>query len=319
MKNERSFGVREFIVHPLIGGYMRNFLSVEQFNNDEVLTLVNRALDFKYERDTFVSDASIVNMFFENSTRTKMSFEMAQVKIGMQRFNFDTETSSLSKGESLYDSLLTMQAIGVDIAVIRHTDKNYINKLLDLKIQIVNAGSGNGQHPSQSLLDIMTIFEEFNGFENVKVAIIGDLVHSRVAKSNMMLLKQLGASVLFAGPSAYYDKEFDKYGEYKSIDEVVAEADVVMMLRVQLERHGESEPEYTNEEYLSMYGLTLERKKMMKDSAIIMHPAPVNRGTEIASELVEDKQSRIVTQMSNGVYMRMAILEWVLEGRRQWD
>ena len=295
---------------------MRNFLSVEQFNNEEVMQLVFRALEFKHHKASFKSNASVVNMFFEDSTRTKMSFEMAQSKIGMERFNFDARTSSLSKGETLYDSLLTMQAIGIEVAVIRHSDRDFLNQLLDLDIQIVNAGSGNGQHPSQSLLDIMTIFEEFGTFENITVAIVGDITHSRVAMSNMTLLKQLGANVIFSGPEEYYDHKFDKYGTHMSIDEAVKVADVVMMLRVQLERHCEDDQKYTKDEYFLKHGLTVNRKNLMKEHAIIMHPAPVNRGVEIASELVEHKKSRIVTQMSNGVFMRMAILEWVLEGRK---
>ncbi len=294
---------------------MRNFLSVEQFNNDEVMQLVTRALEFKYKKAEYKNDATIVNMFFEDSTRTKHSFEMAQHKLGMTQFNFDAATSSVKKGETLYDSVLTMQAVGVDVAVIRHQDRNYMDQLVNLNIQIVNAGSGNGQHPSQSLLDIMTIYEEFRTFRDLKVAIIGDIVHSRVAMSNMYLLNQLGADVIFAGPNDYYDTTFEKFGTFMSVDEAVKESNVVMMLRVQMERHEEGDQVYTKEEYHNTFGLTVERQKQMKASAIIMHPAPVNRDVELASELVECERSRIVEQMSNGVYMRMAILEWVLEGR----
>ena len=295
---------------------MRNFFSVEQFTNDEIMHLLDRSLAFKTGKDAFKSDATIVNMFFENSTRTKHSFEMAEHKIGMKQFNFDVGSSSVAKGESLYDSVLTMQALGVDIAVIRHQDRHYMDQLVNLKIQIVNAGSGNGQHPSQSLLDIMTIYEEFGHFNGLKVAIIGDIVHSRVAMSNMTLLNQLGAHVIFAGPMDYFDTHFEKYGTLMSVDDAVKEADVVMMLRVQLERHHTDEQEqFSKEAYHDAYGLTRQRYRTMKDHAIIMHPAPVNRDVELDSELVECEKSRIVTQMSNGVYARIAILEWVLEGR----
>lgn len=293
---------------------MRNFETVEQFSNEEVMNFVNRALLYKEGKATFSSNKSIVNMFFENSTRTKHSFEMAEKHLGMHVMNFDVGSSSVSKGETLYDSVLTMQALGIDIAVIRHQDNNYLDQLVNLDIQIVNAGSGNGQHPSQSLLDIMTIFEEFRTFRDLKVAIIGDIVHSRVAMSNMLLLNQLGADVIFAGPNDYYDSHFEKYGTFMSVDEAIHEANVVMMLRVQLERHGDDDSHFTKEEYHEEFGLTVKRAKEMKETAIIMHPAPVNRDVELADELVECAQSRIVQQISNGVYMRMAILEWIVDG-----
>lgn len=287
---------------------MRHFLTVEQFTDQAFMMLVKRAIDFKNGRDSFKSDRTIVNMFFENSTRTKMSFEMAEHKLGMHQLNFDVTTSSVNKGESLYDSVLTMQAIGADVAVIRHPDKNYADQLVNLNIQVVNAGSGSGQHPSQSLLDIMTIYEEFGDFRGLKVAIIGDILYSRVAISNMMMLNQLGAEVIFAGPTQYFDKTYEQYGQAMSVDEAVATADVVMMLRVQLERHPVGDKPIEKETYHQQFGLTRERFQTMKDHAIIMHPAPVNRDVEIAAELVECEKSRIVTQMSNGVYARMAIL-----------
>ncbi|MGO4927046.1 aspartate carbamoyltransferase catalytic subunit [Fundicoccus sp. Sow4_D5] len=294
---------------------MRHFLSVEQFTNEQFMMLVKRALDFKKGRDSFRSDRSIVNMFFEDSTRTKHSFEMAEHKIGMHQVNFDLGSSSVKKGETLYDSVLTMQAIGVDVAVIRHPDRDYMNQLMNLNIQIVNAGSGSGQHPSQSLLDIMTIYEEFRRFTGLKVAIIGDIRHSRVAMSNMMMLNKLGAEITFAGPSDYFDRSFEQYGTLMSVDDAVKQSDVVMMLRVQLERHGDDKLVFSKEDYHRRFGLTRERFLTMKDDAIIMHPAPVNRDVELADELVECEKSRIVTQMKNGVFARMAILEWVLKGR----
>lgn len=294
---------------------MRHFLSVEQFTNEQFMMLVKRALDFKNGRDTFRSDRSIVNMFFEDSTRTKHSFEMAEHKIGMHQVNFDVGSSSVKKGETLYDSVLTMQAIGVDVAVIRHPDRDYMNQLMNLNIQIVNAGSGSGQHPSQSLLDIMTIYEEFRQFTDLKIAIIGDIRHSRVAMSNMMMLNKLGADIIFAGPSDYFDRSFEQYGTLMSVDEAVKESDVVMMLRVQLERHSDDKQSFSKEEYHPRFGLTRKRFLTMKEKAIIMHPAPVNRDVELADELVECEKSRIVAQMSNGVFARMAILEWVLKGR----
>ena len=208
-----------------------------------------------------------------------------------------------------------MQAIGADVVVIRHPDANYPDQLVNLDVQVVNAGSGAGQHPSQSLLDIMTIYEEFGDFTDLNIAIIGDIMYSRVAVSNMMMLNQLGANVIFAGPDQYFEKHYEKYGEWMSVDDAVKTADVVMMLRVQLERHPNGDKPFEKEDYHEQFGLTRERFQTMKDHAIIMHPAPVNRDVEIADELIECEKSRIVSQMSNGVYARIAILEWVLKGR----
>lgn len=292
---------------------MRNFKSIDQFSNEEVMTFIERALSYKQGKASFKSNKSIANMFFENSTRTKHSFEMAQKHLGMHVLDFDVSKSSVAKGETLYDSVLTMHALGVDAAVIRHEDRDYIDALEKLDIHIINAGSGDGQHPSQSLLDIMTIYEEFQEFKGLKVAIIGDIIHSRVAMSNMCILNKLGAEVIFAGPDDYYNHELDQYGTFMSVDEAISEADVVMMLRIQLERF-KDERIFSKEEYHQAYGLTIDRANRLKEKAIIMHPAPVNRDVELADELVECNRSRIVQQMRNGTYMRMAILEWTLEG-----
>lgn len=210
-----------------------------------------------------------------------------------------------------------MSAIGVDVAVIRHGEENYYDELIQSKtIQcaIINGGDGSGQHPTQCLLDLMTIYEEFGHFEGLKVAIVGDITHSRVAKSNMQMLKRLGAKIFFSGPEEWYDKQFEAYGHYMGLDEVVETVDVMMMLRVQHERHDGSEI-FSKEEYHRDYGLTVERAKRLQKQSIIMHPAPINRDVELADSLVEGIQSRIIQQMSNGVYMRMAILEAVLQGK----
>lgn len=179
---------------------------------------------------------------------------------------------------------------------------------------IVNGGDGSGQHPSQSLLDLMTIYEEFGTFDGLKIMIAGDITHSRVAKSNMQMLKRLGADIYFTGPESWYSDEFDVYGQYMALDDLIDSVDVLMLLRVQHERH-ESGETFSKEAYHDQYGLTHARYAQMKESAIIMHPAPVNRGVEIASDLVEAPRSRIVAQMTNGMFMRMAILEAILNGK----
>lgn len=298
---------------------LKHLLTVEALTDQEVMGLIRRGRAFKngapftpHARQYFAT-----NLFFENSTRTHKSFEVAEKKLGLEVIEFEAQTSSIQKGETLYDTLLTMSAIGVDVAVIRHGDENYYDELIQSKTiqcSIINGGDGSGQHPTQCLLDLMTIYEEFGHFDGLKVAIVGDITHSRVAKSNMQMLKRLGAKVFFSGPEEWYDSAFEVYGHYLPLDELVEEVDVMMMLRVQHERHDGSES-FSKESYHQEYGLTVERAKRMKPNAIIMHPAPVNRDVELADELVESLQSRIIEQMSNGVFVRMAILEAVLNGK----
>ena len=298
---------------------LKHLLTAEAFTDREVMGLIRRAGEFKQgakwhpeERQYFAT-----NLFFENSTRTHKSFEVAEKKLGLEVIEFEASRSSVQKGETLYDTVLTMSAIGVDVAVIRHGKENYYDELIQSKTiqcSIINGGDGSGQHPTQCLLDLMTIYEEFGGFEGLKVAIVGDITHSRVAKSNMQLLNRLGAEIYFSGPEEWYDHQFDVYGQYVPLDEIVEKVDVMMLLRVQHERHDGKES-FSKEGYHLEYGLTNERATRLQKHAIIMHPAPVNRDVELADELVESLQSRIVAQMSNGVFMRMAILEAILHGK----
>lgn len=291
---------------------MRHFLEVEQFRPEEFIGLAERGIEIKNGASLNKNGKSIVNMFFESSTRTKMSFEVAEKQMDFHTYNFDVTTSAVNKGESLYDSILTMKALGMDIAVIRHQNNAYYKDLLDIGLSIVNAGSGSGEHPSQCLLDLMTIVEEFGSIQGRKIAIVGDLKHSRVARSNAKILHELGATLYFCSPEEYYDDDFENYGTYQIIDEVISEVDVLMMLRIQFERHT-SKARYIDTEaaYLRDYGLNQKRYQQLKKDSIIMHPAPVNRDVEIESSLVESEKSRIVRQMENGVFARMAILEWV--------
>ncbi|WP_142428104.1 aspartate carbamoyltransferase catalytic subunit [Enterococcus faecalis] len=298
---------------------LKHLLTAEALTDREVMGLIRRAGEFKQgakwhpeERQYFAT-----NLFFENSTRTHKSFEVAEKKLGLEVIEFEASRSSVQKGETLYDTVLTMSAIGVDVAVIRHGKENYYDELIQSKTiqcSIINGGDGSGQHPTQCLLDLMTIYEEFGGFESLKVAIVGDITHSRVAKSNMQLLNRLGAEIYFSGPEEWYDHQFDVYGQYVPLDEIVEKVDVMMLLRVQHERHDGKES-FSKEGYHLEYGLTNERATRLQKHAIIMHPAPVNRDVELADELVESLQSRIVAQMSNGVFMRMAILEAILHGK----
>ncbi|HFI0236840.1 TPA: aspartate carbamoyltransferase catalytic subunit [Streptococcus suis] len=297
---------------------LKHLVTMETLSNEEVLGLIQRGIAFKggekveLDRKYYAS-----NLFFEDSTRTHKSFEMAELRLDMGMIDFDARTSSVNKGETLYDTILTMSALGVDICVIRHSEVDYYKQLIDsptIQTSIVNGGDGSGQHPSQSLLDLMTIYEEFGTFEGLKIAIAGDITHSRVAKSNMQILKRLGAEIFFAGPKEWYAEEFDVYGQHVTIDDIVDTVDVLMLLRVQHERH-DGDGGFSKETYNRLHGLTDERYKRLKDRAIVMHPAPVNRDVEIDDHLVEAPKSRIVRQMQNGVFVRMAILEAIVNGK----
>ncbi|KID42374.1 aspartate carbamoyltransferase catalytic subunit [Fructilactobacillus fructivorans] len=295
--------------------YKHDLVTVADMDEDQVLHKIKLAQLFQRGKTVhFNRPTYAMNLFFENSTRTHTSFEMAERRLGIQVLQFNAGSSSVTKGETLADTIKTLQAIGVDIAVIRHPENEYYRKLLDenLKISVVNGGDGSGQHPSQSLLDMMTIYQEFGTFKNLNVGIIGDLNHSRVARSNMELLTKLGAHVSFAGPDQWYDQKFEDYGQRLTVDELAKNSDIVMLLRVQKERLGQELADFDAASYHEQFGLTKDRYHTMKDHAIIMHPAPVNRGIEIDSDLVEADKSRIFKQMTNGMYMRMAILTDVL-------
>lgn len=255
----------------------------------------------------------MANIFFENSTRTKLSFEIAAKRLGAMVINFDTGSSSLAKGESLEDTLKVFEAFGIDIGIIRHKDDSYIDSLKgDKAFSVINAGAGKNEHPSQSLLDLYTMQEEFGSLEGLTVTICGDITNSRVAKSNINALEKFGCKIYLAGPDEFLPKKENlaSHCEIKELDEAIKESDVLMLLRVQHERHGMYE--FNVDNYNKDYGLNPERMKIMPEKTIIMHPGPFNRGVEISSECVEHPQSRIFKQKENGVYTRMAILEWIL-------
>lgn len=209
----------------------------------------------KAKNEVFVS-----NLFFEDSTRTKTSFDIAERKLGLQVVPFDVTSSSVNKGESLYDTVKTLESLGVDLVVIRHKKDRYYDELKDIKIPIINGGDGKGNHPSQSLLDLMTIHQEFGKFKDLKIGIIGDVKHSRVANSNAEILRKLGAKVYFSGPQEWFDEGTIINGTYLQIDQLIKEVDVVMLLRIQHERHGEKMKISLNQ-YHKKYGLTIDKKK----------------------------------------------------------
>ncbi|MDY3528848.1 aspartate carbamoyltransferase catalytic subunit [Riemerella anatipestifer] len=290
-------------------------LTISDLSTEKIRSLLEEAQGFangrivKCQQEVYVS-----NLFFENSTRTKTSFDVAERKLGLNVVPFDVSTSSVNKGETLYDTVKTLESIGIDLVVIRHSQDFYFRELETINIPIINGGDGTGNHPSQSLLDLMTIYQEFKKFEGLKVGIVGDVKHSRVANSNAEALRRLGAKVYFSGPEDWFDEAEFINGTYLPIDTLVKEVDVVMLLRIQHERHGER-MKLPLDKYHQKYGLTKERAVQMKPTSIIMHPAPINRGVEIESDLVESPQSRIFKQMENGVYARMAILKQALEDK----
>ncbi|WP_304343044.1 aspartate carbamoyltransferase catalytic subunit [Chryseobacterium koreense] len=285
-------------------------LSVEKIN--QLLMEANEFSKGKIAKAT--KEIYVSNLFFEDSTRTKTSFDVAERKLGLKVVPFDINHSSVNKGESLYDTVKTLKSLGISLAVIRHQKEKFYDELSAIDISIINGGDGTGNHPSQNMLDMMTIQQEFGEFEGLKVGIVGDVKHSRVANSNADVLRKLGAKVYFSGPEKWFDEGTIINGTYQSIDDLVKEVDVLMLLRIQHERHDEK-MRISLENYHKKFGITKEREKMMKDTAIIMHPAPVNRGVEIDADLVEGNRSRIFKQMENGVFARMAILKNALEKR----
>lgn len=288
---------------------MRHFISVNQLSESEIFSIMKTAEYYQDNNFQFNRQLFAANLFFEPSTRTKNSFTVAEKKLGLEVLDFHSEASSTQKGETLYDTVKTFESIGADLVVIRHEADAWIEELdSKINIPIINAGAGKKEHPTQCLLDLLTIYQEYNRFKGLKVVIAGDIKHSRVAKSNAMVLKKLGATVYLSAAPGYVDETMDF--PYISMDEAAETCDVVMLLRIQHERH---DGQLTGtENYLANYGLTKEREKRMRPHAIILHPAPVNRGVEIDSDLVECERSRIFKQMSNGVYIRMAIISKIL-------
>lgn len=287
--------------------------TITELSTEKINKILTEALAFangktaKIDGEVFCS-----NLFFEDSTRTKTSFDIAERKLGLQVVPFDASNSSVNKGESLYDTVKTIESIGVNLVVIRDKKDRYFDELKNINIPMINGGDGTGNHPSQCMLDLLTIYQEFGTFEGLKIGIVGDVKHSRVANSNAEALRRLGAKVYFSGPEQWFDEGALINGTYLSVDEMIHDVDVLMLLRIQHERHY-SKMSFSASEYHRKYGLTKAREKTMKKEAIIMHPAPINRGVEIDTDLVECERSRIFKQMQNGVFARMAILKNALE------
>ncbi|MBG9945579.1 aspartate carbamoyltransferase catalytic subunit [Brevibacillus formosus] len=300
-----------------------HLIGLKDLAKEQIIQLLERA-EYWAARPTEQADILrgrfVANLFFEASTRTRFSFEVAQKRLGAHVLNFIPETSSTVKGETVYDTIRTLEAMGVEAAVIRTKKEGLLQELAEsVDLKLINAGDGTNEHPTQCLLDLLTMKRKFGKLSGLTVAIIGDLRHSRVLGSHLHALPKLGVNLLLSGPATMMPAHIPQGVKIVEMEEAVQTADVVMMLRVQLERHAES-LYLSKEEYHKAHGLTLERAKMMKSGAVIMHPAPVNRGVEIHTDLVECETSLIQTQVTNGVAARMAVLETLLKGSEMtWE
>lgn len=288
---------------------MRHFISVSQLTEENIFSLMETAEKLRQEQFQITQKIFAANLFFEPSTRTKMSFIVAQKKLGLEELDFHCGKSSVQKGESLYDTARTFEAIGAQMLVIRHPADKWIDEInANVNIPIISGGAGKKEHPTQCMLDLLTIYQEYGHLKGLNIVIAGDIKHSRVARSNANALKRLGVNVYLCAAPGFEDHSLNF--PYVTMDEAVELCDVLMLLRIQHERH---EASTFVGDYLAHFGLTKEREARMKQRAIILHPAPINRGVEIDSDLVECQRSRIFKQMNNGVYMRMAIMMTLLK------
>lgn len=304
----------------------RHLLSINDLTIQDALSILDTAHELSHISDAPIKKLptlrgrTIVNLFFEDSTRTRISFEAAAKRLSADVINFSAKGSSLSKGESLKDTALTLQAMGADAVIIRHYASGAAHRLASqrwMSGSVINAGDGTHEHPSQALLDAFTLRKHLrNGLGDLagaKVAIVGDILHSRVARSNVLLLTLLGANVILVAPPTLLPIGVESWPVEISfsLDEILPDVDAVMMLRVQRERM--SDLFFSNErEYSRLFGLNAERLKTMKSSAIILHPGPMNRGLEISADVADSSRSVVVEQVSNGVNIRMAILYLLL-------
>ena len=306
----------------------KHLLSINDLSADEAIEILNTASELAKISDgpmkklPTLRGRTVVNLFFEDSTRTRISFESAAKRLSADVINFSAKGSSVSKGESLKDTAQTLQAMGADAVVIRHGASGAAQRLADsgwISASVINAGDGTHEHPTQALLDAYTIrskFPEFNNsFKGLRVAIVGDILHSRVARSNVLLLTKLGATVTLVAPPTLIPVGVVDWNVKVSydLDSVLKDIDVLMMLRVQSERMANSF--FPSErEYSRGYGLDITRLNSLSADAIVMHPGPMNRGLEISAESADSHKSVVLAQVSNGVLVRMAVLYQLLGG-----
>ena len=298
----------------------RHLLSIHDVSADDIVRILDTAESFREVGSRVIKKVpalrgrTVVNLFYENSTRTRISFELAAKRLSADVINFSTSGSSVSKGESLKDTALTLQAMGADAVVIRHSSSGSPLTLTKwVRGSVLNAGDGTHEHPTQALLDLYTMRERLGHLEGLRVAIVGDVLHSRVARSLSFALVKMGADVTLVGPPTLIPPDAPAWGVQVSYDigSVLPKLDVCYMLRVQKERQ---RLEYfpSVREYARLFGLTRERAEMLPEHALIMHPGPMNRGVEIASDVADDPGSVIEEQVTNGIAVRMALLYLLL-------
>lgn len=290
---------------------MKNLLRLQDLSIEEINNILDLAQSIKDKKiSPLVENKIIANLFFEPSTRTHYSFATAEARLGCKTIDFSPNSSSMKKGETFYDTIKTFESFGVDGLVIRDAKNQWYKELIDkIKVPIINAGDGSADHPTQTLLDLLTIKQEFGKFEGLKVLVVGDISHSRVAHSNILNMRRLGMEVFVSAPDIFKDNQYN----YVDFDEYISKVDVINMLRIQNERL-EKDCKYNVQQYNKEFGLNNERLRKMKPNAIIIHPAPFNRNVEINDDVIESKPSRIFKQISNGVYVRMAVLLTILRG-----
>lgn len=296
--------------------HRKSLITIEELSSDEILFLLAKGKSFKENQEGCgikkysLKGMRIINLFMEPSTRTRVAFEIAAKSLGADTISITGEASSLTKGETLKDTAMNVQSLGADAIVLRHSSPGsplFLSKILD--VPIINAGDGAHEHPSQALLDIYTLKEKLGDLKGKKITILGDILFSRVARSNLWGLLKLGSIVTVAGPSTLVPEEFKNLGARVTHDPNVAleDADAVMLLRIQHERQQASHfPSLA--EYANVFGLDSEVLSRMKKNAIILHPGPLNRGVEIESEVADSSRAVILEQVANGIAIRMAIL-----------
>ena len=298
----------------------KHFLGLENFPREDIQKIIDTAFEFKevlnrpIKKVPSLQGVTIVNLFFENSTRTRISFELAQKRLSADTVNFSASTSSLKKGESFKDTAQNIEAMKIDAVVMRHPapgSSKHLTEFIDAKV--VNAGDGTHEHPTQAILDMMSIQEKFGKIKDLNIAIIGDINHSRVARSNIYGLISMGANVTVCGPANLIPENISDLGVKVNydIDEIIEWADAVNILRIQRERMGIGLVP-SNREYRRFFGVTSERVNRRKKELVIMHPGPMNRGVEIDSQIADSDQAIILDQVLNGVASRMSILYLLL-------
>ena len=306
---------------------LNHLLGIEPIDREAIELILDTAESFKeistrtIKKVPTLRGRTVVNLFFEPSTRTRSSFEIAEKRLSADSLNFSASTSAVLKGETLIDTVRNLEAMSPDLFVIRHANAGAAAMLTRVSdAAVVNAGDGAHEHPTQALLDAFTIREHKKAIDGLRVAIIGDIAHSRVVRSNILLLNKMGASVVICGPSTLLPPHAAALGveATTSVEQALDGADVVMMLRVQLERMKLSLFP-SAKEYFRLFALTRERVKLAREDAIIMHPGPMNRGVEIASEVADGPRSVILEQVTNGVAVRMAVLYLLIGGGEEND